>query len=255
MGTTDLARELPHEPCAEDFRALARSSPWRFTTLHWTHGSQGPDGGRVEVEAWLRRPWELTVRVLGTGGAPDAVSHVQGPPYATTAWDHRPMVAPQQVEPVRRPDGLVLERPSGEVDYDDPMHGNFVWVAMLDPVELADGEEPGLDGVDVTEVHAADRHGRATWWATCRPTPGYAARCAGCCDLLPTRLTQELEADRSGYRPPEEELASLPTAYLVGLDVQTGVVVDVTPLDGQGGTRLTNVIHQVDGPLSPPAAP
>lgn len=249
MGTHDRARA----PGAEDFRALARSSPWRFTTLHWTHRAQEPDGRWSEVEAWLRRPWELTVR---RAGSPTA-ARIEGPPYVTSAWEHRPMVPPQQVEPVRRADGLVRARPTGEIDYDDPMEGNFVWVAMLDPVELADGAEPGTDGVDVTEVHAADRHGRLTWWATCRPTQEYAARCAGCCDLLPTRVSQEVESTRGGFRLPEETLAARPTAYLVGLDVQTGIVVDVTPLDGApgAGTRLRNDIHAVDEPLSPPAAP
>ncbi|WP_223286399.1 hypothetical protein [Kocuria atrinae] len=42
---------LPIAPEAEDFRALARSSPWRFTTLHFTHrrqrlGGSAPDGNR-----------------------------------------------------------------------------------------------------------------------------------------------------------------------------------------------------------------
>lgn len=45
---------------------------------------------------------------------------------------------------------------------------------------------------------------------------------------------------------------SLPTAYLVSLDVQAGIVVDVSPLDGTGGTSLTNEIYAVDEPLRPP---
>lgn len=45
-------------PNAEDFRALARSSPWRFTTLHFTHRRQrlgGSAPGGQPVEAWLDR--------------------------------------------------------------------------------------------------------------------------------------------------------------------------------------------------------
>ncbi|MCT1802932.1 hypothetical protein M3B51_09060 [Kocuria carniphila] len=49
---------LPIAPGAEDFRALARSSPWRFTTLHFTHRHQWVGGSAPAgeaVEAWLDR--------------------------------------------------------------------------------------------------------------------------------------------------------------------------------------------------------
>src|SRR5699024_2296739 len=49
---------LPIAPSAEDFRALARSSPWRFTTLHFTHRRQRAGGSAPAgeaVEAWLDR--------------------------------------------------------------------------------------------------------------------------------------------------------------------------------------------------------
>ena len=36
-----MGQELTHEPTVEDFRALARSSPWRFRTLHLTHRQTG----------------------------------------------------------------------------------------------------------------------------------------------------------------------------------------------------------------------
>ena len=41
--------------------------------------------------------------------------------------------------------------------------------------------------------------------------------------------------------------------YCVHLDVQTGIVVDITGLDGTGGSSLTNEIHAVDEPLHPPS--
>jgi hypothetical protein len=34
--------------------------------------------------------------------------------------------------------------------------------------------------------------------------------------------------------------------------VQTGIVVDITPLDGLDGTSLSNELHAVDVPLGPP---
>lgn len=55
-----------------------------------------------------------------------------------------------------------------------------------------------------------------------------------------------------GYGPEDPTLSDreLPTTYRVHLDVPTGIVVDITPLDGSGGTSLTNEIHAVDGRLA-----
>lgn len=145
------------EPTEDIFRALARSSPWRFTTLHFTHRWDGRD----PVEAWLTRPGHLRVRLV------DGSERVaEGVPYTTGTlrlqdgasarprrWlaregplrRRRPRAAevvrsPQSVQPRLRPDGLVAQRPS-EPDYDDPMWTSYAWVAMLDPVELSAGVE------------------------------------------------------------------------------------------------------------------
>jgi hypothetical protein len=42
------------ERTEDSFRALARSSPWRWTTLHFAHRA-----GFGEVEAWVKRPGRL----------------------------------------------------------------------------------------------------------------------------------------------------------------------------------------------------
>lgn len=136
------------------------------------------------------------------------------------------------------------------VEYDDPMWQNYRWVAMLDPVELS-------HGVEVREVHARERFGRLTWTATCRALPetregafdGYEPRCS-CCPLLFGAVSQALEfATGDHMAPSQEEVAGYPSAYWVSLDVQTGVVVDVEPQDGdQSRTAFTNEIHEV-GPL------
>ena len=47
----------PMTVTVDAFQALARSSPWRWRTLHFRHRS-----GSEEVEAWLRRPGRLLVR-------------------------------------------------------------------------------------------------------------------------------------------------------------------------------------------------
>jgi hypothetical protein len=51
-------------PSVDDFAALARSSPWRWSTLRFTDGrirAEARDG----VRAWLRRPEALRVETLG----------------------------------------------------------------------------------------------------------------------------------------------------------------------------------------------
>lgn len=267
---------LPSAPGADDFRALARSSPWRFGTLHFTHRPRGGTPGEEErVEAWLRRPGHLEVLARGERQVETGVPYTRSMLYLEEprlglgrrlaerlgGWSAVPRLAPteptmdpaivppQSVLPARRDDGLVLERPSG-LDYDDPMWQNYRWVAMLDPVELS-------SGVELSEVHARERFGRLTWTATCRPQPdsvedagdGYGPRCS-CCALLVGAVSQALEFREGGRRAPvPDEVASYPSAYWVSLDVETGIVVDVEPQDGEPArTAFTNEIHEV-GPL------
>ena len=111
-------------------------------------------------------------------------------------------------------------------------------------------------GVDVRDVTATILRGRPTWSATCRPLRGddeeekggYTPRC-GCCPLLDSPASRIHE-----YGPEDPTLVGggLATVYRVHLDVQTGIVVDLTPLDGTEGNSLTNEIHDVDEPLDPP---
>ena len=132
---------------------------------------------------------------------------------------------------VRRPDGLVAERARG-LSYDAPMYQDYRWVAMLDPVELADGLRPRLRGaglarlvVDtVTEVEHA---GRPAWEAVVADDAVYEPRC-GCCPLLRTRAIDLLE-----YRDhPEHILPVYPDAHRVRLDVGTGVCVFTEEIGG-----------------------
>lgn len=268
-----MTQELTHRPGPEDFRALARSSPWLFSTLHWRHG---------EVEAWLDRPsGRVTVR-----DAAGRIDVAEGVPYSTAVLafpaldadegddgaapadltgggqDPSRCTADSAADSLeRRADGLVLARPRDwHFEHGDPMWGSYLWTAMLDPVELADGADPEgerpaqeVTGVLVDEVEEVTHRGRRTWQAVCRPVvDAYDPRC-GCCPLLDSLASRLLE-----YGPDNPNLAtdreSLPTAYLVSLDVRTGIVVDVSPLDGTGGTSVTNEIYAVDEPLRPPPA-
>ena len=133
------------------------------------------------------------------------------------------------VVPTYRPDGLVADRPQGPfVEYDDPLHGSYTWVAMLDPEELS-------HHVTVTDLDANERHGRETWWATVRALEGYEARCADCCDLL----LGGVDAARE---------------HVVGLDVQTGVLVSLRLVDPTPRNWfIENEILAVDDDVALPA--
>jgi len=194
------------------FHALARSSPWRWRSLHFrNHDDRGPEG----VEAWIVRPGWMLVR------APDQVDRVveESPrvPMVVHFSDDPDFVPPpppeprwaMDVAPTFRDDGLVAERPQDwSVQFDDPMYGGYTWVAMLDPEELS-------HHVSVEDLEAKARHGRETWWATVRAQEGYEARCADCCDLLLGGVERGLE-------------------HVIGLDVQTGILVSLSAPEVQG---------------------
>ncbi len=236
------------QPTVDDFHALARSSPWRWRTLHFRHRSGFP--GRCE--AWVRRPGELLVR------EPDgSLTRHEGLPYTVSSmiWvsddpgfvppPDPPRRVPQDVEPTRRADGLVAERPSDPgIDYDDPMHGNFTWVAMLDPVELS-------HHVEVTHLRPVDVAGRPAWRAQLRAVPGYDPRCGGnCCELLYSEAGLRADFPDPADVPETWVGRAYPDRYDVALDVQTGVVVRCLPVGGPSDAPwLENDILEVDADL------
>ncbi len=231
-------------PDADEFRALARSSPWRWTTLRFTERRRRDRTWSGPVRAWLRRPDLLRVedadgRLLGVVRELSSVSGVlSGGP-----WDPLPPVA----RPVLRPDGLVAARPDG-LQADDPMWQDYRWVAELDPAELADGLEPDTGGpgtpLAVDAVREVEHAGRAAWEALVVPTDAYEPRC-GCCPLLRSRGVDELEW---GSVPDGQEY---PSASLVRLDLQTGVCVWAEALDGSfAGDTHDLRIEAVDEPMA-----
>lgn len=255
------------DPTPDTFAALARSSPWRFRSLHLSHHQRtGTWRETRTVEAWVQRPGRMVVRdergqrheVADPGPTTTLVAVGRGGRSWSRRWGRRRSrsttevaVRPQEPwapQPTLRPDGLVATRPETSedgtpVDYDDPMWQDYQWVAMLDPAELS-------HHVELAEVYAADRHGRTTWWAQARVVEGYDPRC-GCCPLLPGLVSMELEfGEESPTEFPRDTWGDLPSTYLVGLDLQSAVVVDVTPLDGDAtlapGFHLD--IHGVDVP-------
>jgi hypothetical protein len=241
-------------PSADAFTALARSSPWRWSTLRFTVSwSGGPTGHRAgAVRAFLRRP-EL-LRVVALDGTLIQVVRKAGPAVSVLGPGGGSPVQPTSAgapEPVLRPDGLVDRRPDDSwTSFDAPMFQNYHWVAMLDPVELADGIDWDTDAVVpalvVGDVREVQHDNRPAWEAVVRTTPAYEPRC-GCCPLLRSR-----EVDLLEYRDyPDRLLAAYPEAHRVRLDVGTGVCVYSEEIGGLApGQRHEVRIEAVDEPMA-----
>ena len=123
------------------------------------------------------------------------------------------------------------------------MFGDYQWVAMLDPVELADGRgrasERRPEGTVLSELAEVTHHGRPAWEALAVPTAEYAPRCP-CCPLL---LHTE-----TAMPPPPDTLR--PDVHRVRLDLQTGVCVYVSEIGGtHEGWTLDVRIQAVDEPM------
>ena len=225
------------QPTADSWCALARSSPWRWQSLHFTRHESGRS-----VEAWVRRPGELLVR---PGGGRE--HYVTGVPYGVAiGYAECAVDAVSRPEPdvVLRPDGLVAQRPDGWfLEHSDPMWENYTWPAMLDPDELS-------HDVALSDVRREDRAGRETWSARLVPGVGYEPRC-GCCPLLWSEIAAQAEyADEPG-RLAQFAAEGYPDAHEVALDVQTGVVVALDPIGGgREDLGFTVDIHAVDDDLA-----
>jgi hypothetical protein len=238
-------------PTAEDFRALARSSPWLWRTVRFTLRTPTPEPHGVDrLRAWVSRPHGLRAEDLD-GRLIEA------------GWWPRPDEGLPELTggPMRRPDGLVAGRPddwTGPHRFDDPMLSNYRWVAMLHPFELADGVERDEDGsssgdwspvrppIEVVDGPRAVEHaGRLAWEAEVVTTPAYAARCSCCPVLAGDEAAGQLA--REGWARSE---VGRPRSWSVRLDRGTGVLVQLTELGGISFTGgWTMAIEAVDEPM------
>lgn len=250
-------------PTTGRFHALARSSPWRWSTLRFTWTSfTGPDGHRprdtvAPVRAHLRRPDCLRVEALdGTlrevvveapadRGAQPLVRFPEPGEFPDTAdgedveaWQEgRSQVADG---PTFTDEGLVATRPWARREADDPMWHNYTFVAALDPVEFADPHD-GRIGTRIEDLRAVDHHGRPAWEAVVHPTEHYDPRCP-CCSLLLAPGSFLGEDAPAGM--------AWPDAHWVRLDVATGVCVVAEQVGGsRAGAGHQIVIEAVDEPM------
>lgn len=239
---------LGMEPTVERFRSLARSTPWRWSTLRYTE--QRPDWSRPDdgpVRVLVRRPKLARVeRLDGT-----LLRVIREEPTTVTPLSRYGNAGP--VELLGASDatveldaeGLVRRRPDRwSYDADTAMVGNYYGVAMLDPLELADGHDGG-PGATIEDLHVVDHRGRETWEAILRPTPAYDPRCS-CCSLLLSELIEDAGFDLRG----EDPGFVYPDGHRVRLDVETGVCVANEQLRGsRAGTGHDITIEAVDEPM------
>ncbi|MGE3284625.1 MAG: hypothetical protein AB7J32_00820 [Pseudonocardia sp.] len=165
---------------------------------------------------------------------------------------------PATPRPELAADGLVRRRPeAADLAYDAPMYRDYRRVAMLDPVELADGRY--LDGrpgppVIVDGLRAVDHHGRPAGEAVLRLTRFHDPRC-GCCALMHSPQSDAIEAAGGASTAVEREPGfRYARAHRVRLDVGTGVRVAAHQIGGTcDGDGHELAITAVTG--QPPAGP
>lgn len=236
------------QPTPERFRALVRSSPWRWSTLRYVR--KRDQAGRQDAprRVFIRRPKLARVERLD-----GILLRVHREPLRTVTPLSRRGDAPSIVLPIAADvevelddDGLVRWRPGRfELDADAPMVGNYYDVAMLDPVELADGGEDA-PGAIVEDVRVVDHHGRQAWEAVLVPTPSYDPLCP-CCALL---LSEELEDCGLALREQDPSFV-YPDAHRARIDVATGVCVFNEQIGGtRDGSGHDIRVEAVDAPMS-----
>jgi hypothetical protein len=236
------------EATVERFRALARSSPWRWATLRYVQYDPVllPDDAAVRV--WIRRPHLARVESLdGTVLQIHDEPTQQSVTRLTWGGSASPVTLPTAADVAvdLDDDGLVRRRPDRfELDTDTAMVGNYYDIAMLDPLELADGDDGG-PGATVETLRVVEHRGREAFEAVLRPTAAYDPRCP-CCSLL---LSERFEDDALGLRRGDPAFV-YPDAHRVRLDVQTGVCVSNEQLGGsREGDGHDIQIEAVDEPM------
>jgi hypothetical protein len=197
--------------------------------------------GRVRQAGHDAGPSAMSVSLASDGGAPRT---------EPVTWEYAGGVAVDLDA-----DGFVASRPTSLLlNFDDPMYTNYHWVAMLDPVEVADGvrrdDGSAAPPVDIDELREVEHGGRPAWEAVVRTTSAYDPRC-GCCPLLFGRDSEDVELAAGGpaLRDREPDLVYA-DRHRVRLDLGTGVCVLTEEIGGTySGTGHDVRIEAVDEAL------
>ncbi|WP_394941526.1 hypothetical protein [Psychromicrobium sp. YIM B11713] len=192
------------ELTADGFRALCRSSPWKWRSLRF-HVRWLPDSpSALAVNAWLRRPHALRIEALdgsvlhSTAGINDSKDSL------FTSGSRKPwLLPPHLVTPGYQADGLVRRRPEalyGEPGYGISQSAAALFSAWLDPVELAGNapvplEFPFANVADPEELSLVDHEGREAVETVLKPNPSYRPAQADAAILFPGRTALRIDTE------------------------------------------------------------
>ena len=186
---------------ADAFRALCRSSPWKWQSLRF---QVRPAAAEARfVNAWLRRPLALRVEAADGTLLHSTAALNDSKDSLFTSGSRKPWLLPAYlVTPGYDDDGLVRRRP--EAAYGEPGFGPDPasaarFSAWLDPVELAGKAPVPLDFPfsNVTEPEAiaiVDHEGRQALETVLRPNPTYTPFHPDAPFLFPGRTAVRIDA-------------------------------------------------------------
>lgn len=234
-------------PTPESFRALARSAPWRWQTLRFVARWQGLGFPSHHIRAWVQRPDRLRVEtlhgqaILVANGDSDLLR-----PLSTSHLDRADVKYDET--------GLVVSRhPLARAFSDDILFGSYYWLALLDPLELADGgsgfeRSPDIPAAAISDVKVVDHAGRLSWEALLTPTARYEPQWCNCCSLL--------FGPKSEYRQPQDidaaTLQRYPAWHRIRLDCATAICVLLEQVGGiHAGWGHFIEIETSDEPIPP----
>ncbi len=158
------------QPTPDLFRGLARSSPWRWRALAFDLQRRPVHGPEHAVHATVERGVGLEVRLADGERHRDAAARIRAGWSEVGTGRHGILELPFAWELPVDVDafGFVVRRPATATS-EDPMWQDYQWVAMLDPVELADGSVHGRCPTPVwAQVRMTSRPPRSTCTASTR---------------------------------------------------------------------------------------
>lgn len=192
------------ELTADSFRALCRSSPWKWRSLRFQLRWLPEDAATPAVKGWIRRPLALRIEALdgtvlqSTAGLNDSKDSL------FTSGSRKPwLLPPHLVTPVYQNDGLVRRRP--EAQYGEPGFGldelsAARFSAWFDPVELAGNapvpiEFPFANVTEAEGLSIVDHEGREAVEAVLTANLSYQPSTPGAALLFAGRTAVRIDTE------------------------------------------------------------